>query len=205
MTYAELVQEIQDYLENSESTFVSSIPSFVEAAEQAIYRMAKLPATRNVNTSVSTAASTDTITIPAGVLAPINVQLTVSGSQINLTLRDESYIKEAYPSGTGVPTTYAIRDHVTWALGPTPDAIYPVFIEYYGFPESIVTAGSSWLGTYAPAALRWGSISEAYAFMKGDPDMMQDYDRRFKEAVTLLSVDDAMLEGDRFTSDSMVG
>lgn len=207
MNYAELTQAIQDFLQNDESTFVSQIPTFVEVAEKKIYRTAKLPATRQRSTGNTTTASDNTYDLPSGFLSPINFQLTVSGSQVNLTLRDSTYIKKAYPSNTdeGVPTSYAILDSDEVLLGPTPDDAYAVTLDYMGFPASIVSSSTSWLGTNAPGALLWGSICEAYLFLKGEDDLYVKYEKKFGDEVGLLLMEDQDTRGDRFSGDTEAG
>lgn len=102
--------------------------------------------------------------------------------------KDVSYIRSAFPdpTDTGIPTHYAMFDQDSYILGPTPDDDYDVELHYFYYPESIVTAGTSWLGDNFDSVLLYGSLLEAYTFMKGEPDVMQEYQQRYDEALEML-------------------
>ena len=110
------------------------------------------------------------------------------GSQEFLLDKDVNFIRQSYPSptDTGVPAYYAIFDQDTLILGPTPDSNYQVEMHYYYQPESIVTTGTSWLGDNFESVLLYGSLREAYTYLKGEQDMMQNYDQKYQEALALL-------------------
>lgn len=190
MTYAELVTLIEETTENLEATFVSNIPFFVKRAEERIYRFIKLPKLRKVDTSIATVSGTRTLTMPADFLSVDSFTILASGVHVNLIPKEPDFIREAYGtvSYQARPLYYALRDNTTVILGPTPDAIYQTELTYTHKPESIVTAGTSWLGDNAENALLYGSLCESAIFMKSDPDIMQTYDRRFEEAVGVAKI-----------------
>jgi hypothetical protein len=139
------------------------------------------------------------LTLPTDFLVPSHIQIDVSGSWENLLVREPGFIRQAYPNDatTGKPKYFAIYDSDTLLIGPTPDASYDTEIYYYYLPETIVTAGTSWLGTFAEEALLYGSLIEAYTYMKGDADMIALYRDRYNEAMAPLK---AQSEG-RATTD----
>ena len=112
----------------------------------------------------------------------------VTQAQTYLLNKDVEYIRECYPDPTdeGTPKYYAVFDNTTFILGPTPDASYNMEMHYYGYPTSIVTAGTSWLGNNFDSVLLYGSLLEAYTFMKGEPDVIQNYTARYNEALAML-------------------
>lgn len=194
MNYAELVQAIKDYVENEEATFVSQIPTFVRQTEERIFRSVLLPELR-VHATASTTSGNRYLTRPTDFLAPFSLMVVDGdGEYYYLLEKDVDFIREAYPSptGTGLPQYYAqfdgdrLGEDGNFLLGPTPDAAYQVQLHYYYDPESIVTAGTSWLGENAEQLLLYGSLTEAYTFMKGDADLMQTYERKYQEALAQL-------------------
>jgi hypothetical protein len=193
MNYAELVELIQDYTESREPTFVANIPRFVRQTEQRVYRTVMLPELRKVAT-LATTASTATLARPADMLAVFSLAvIDGSGDYHFLYDKDPSFIREAYPSGTeGLPRFYAQLDGDVSAstgnflLGPTPDAIYSVEIQYYYDPPSIVDASTSWLGDNAETVLLYGSLVEAYTYLKGETDVMAQYRQQYEEAMRQL-------------------
>lgn len=189
MNYAALVQAIQDYCENSETSFVSNIPNFVQVAEQRVYNTVQIPAIRK-NQTGSLTSGNKYLTLPSDWLSTFSLSVIdpVTSAQTYLLNKDVDYIREAfpYPAVSGVPTHYAIFDTSTLIIGPTPDASYGVELHYYYYPTSIVTAGTTWLGTNFPDVLLYGSIREAYLYMKGEQDLVQLYDSRYQESLALL-------------------
>ena len=194
MTYAELAQAIQDYLETSETTFVSQIPTFVRQAEERIFRSVMLPELRK-NATASTVAGNQYLSRPSDFLSVFSLAVVApSGDYTFLLNKEVNFIREAYPrvSSQGLPKVYAQFDgdspagEGSFILGPTPDAAYTVELHYYYDPPSIVDAGTSWLGENAESLLLYGSLVEAYIFIKGDADMLQAYDRKYQEALAQL-------------------
>ena len=187
MTYDELVTAVSDY---SENTFPTSVMNtMIEQAEQRIYNSVQLPVER-VNVVGSTTANNKYLNFPAGWLANFSLAVIdpVTGGQTYLLQKDVEYIREAYPipTATGTPAYYAIFNNQTFILGPTPDASYNMEMHYFAYPQSIVTAGTSWLGDYFDTVLLYGSLLEAYTFMKGEADVIQNYIGRYYEALLQL-------------------
>jgi hypothetical protein len=195
MNYAALVQAIQDYTQNSETSFVANIPLFVEQAEERINRSIMIPELRK-NATASTTADNKYLARPSDFLAVFSLAvIDGDGDYTYLLDKDVNFIREAYPSAstTGLPLYYSQFDgdstgtEGNFILGPTPDANYDVELHYYYDPESIVTAGTSWYGTNAEAALLYGSLIEAYTYMKGENDLVGLYTQRYNEAMGQLT------------------
>jgi hypothetical protein len=188
MNYAELFQAIQDYCENDETTFVSQIPTFVRQAEERINRAVQVPDLRR-NVTGTLTASNRFLAQPSDFLSVFSLSVIDDDGDYEFLLpKDVNFIREAFPSQstTSKPQYYAIFDDESFILGPTPDSNYNVQLHYYFDPESIVTAGTSWLGDNAETALLYGSLIEAYTFMKGESDMLQLYKARYDEAMAHL-------------------
>jgi len=188
MNYAELVQAIQDYCENDEATFVSQIPTFVRQAEERINRAVQIPDLRK-NVTGTLTASNRFLAQPEDFLSVFSLAVIDDDGDYEFLLpKDVNFVREAYPSTStsGKPQYYAIFDDDTFILAPTPDSGYNVQLHYYYDPESIVTAGTSWLGDNAETALLYGCLIEAYTFMKGESDMIQLYMARYEEALSHL-------------------
>jgi hypothetical protein len=189
MNYAALVTLIQDYTENSESSFVSNIPTFVQLAEERIYNTVQIPAIRKNQTGALT-ASNKYLTLPTDWLATFSLAVIdpTTQAQTFLLNKDVNYIREAFPvpTDTSTPTHYAQFDQNTLILGPTPDLSYAVELHYYYYPESIVTASTSWLGDNFETVLLYGSLREAYQYMKGEEDLTAQYEAKYQEALGLL-------------------
>jgi hypothetical protein len=189
VNYSELVTAIQDYVENTESTFVANIPVFVQLAEERIYNSVQIPAIRK-NQTGSITADNKYLTLPTDWLATFSLSVIdpVTEAQTFLLNKDVNYIREAYPtpSVTGTPQHYAQFDENTLILGPTPDVIYDVELHYYYYPESIVDAGTSWLGNNFETVLLYGALREAYLFMKGEADIIANYEGKYQESLALL-------------------
>jgi hypothetical protein len=195
MNYTQLVQSIQDYTQNEETSFVSNIPNFVQQAEERINRSIMLPELRK-NATASTTADNKYLARPSDFLAVFSLAvIDGDGDYTYLLDKDVNFIREAYPSAstTGLPLYYSQFDGDTsgeegnFILGPTPDANYDVELHYYYDPESIVTAGTSWYGDNAEAALLYGSLIEAYTYMKGENDLVGLYTQRYNEAMGQLT------------------
>lgn len=190
MLFQDLIEQIEDTAENREPAFVDNIDSFVRRAEQRIYRTARLPATRQ-RTTVSLTSGTATASWPSGFLLPLSANVEVAGVRQVLLIKDVSYLAQAYPdeSVTGTPRVYANLDELLLVVAPTPDANLTMNLDYLGFPNSIVDDGESWLGDNAEEALFYGSMVEAYTFLKGEPDVMAMYEKKFIESVGMLVQD----------------
>ena len=194
MNYAALSTAIQNYTENYEDSFVASIPTFVQQAEQRIYNTIQFPSLRKNVTGVTT-ASNKYLACPDDFLAVYSMAVFPTGGEYSYLLnKDVNFIREAYPqpTDTGTPKYYALfgpqsalLTELTFILGPTPDASYNVELHYFYYPQSIVTASTSWLGDNFDTVLLYGSLVEAYTYMKGEQDMMALYDVKYKEALAL--------------------
>ena len=258
MNYAALLQAVQDYCENSETSFVSNIPTFVQLAEQRVYNVVQLANLRRNQTGTITSgnkylsapddflsvyslavytyanptatgtsgqytivvsSATDiavdqyvsgvgigtgaqvvsvngtTVTLSVANSATVSGSIVFQGNYLYLLDKDVNFIREVYPNALykAEPKYYAIFgpqsndvNELSFILGPTPDQTYKAELHYYYYPESIVTAGTSWLGDNFDSVLLYGSLVEAYTFMKGEQDMMALYDAKYKEALALL-------------------
>ena len=189
MNYAQLVQAIQDYCENTESSFVANIPNFVQVAEERIYNTVQLPAIRKNVTGTMTSGN-KYLSLPDDWLSTFSMAVIDPATQVQdfLLNKDVNFIRESYPSPAtdGIPKYYAVFDDTSLILGPTPDDDYGVELHYYAYPESIVTAGTSWLGDNFESVLLYGCLREAYIYMKGEPDILQMYENKYLEALALL-------------------
>ena len=189
MNYSALVTLIQDYCESTESSFVSNIPTFVQLAEERIYNSVQIPAIRKNVTGTMT-ASFQYFSLPSDWLSTFSLAVIdpTTGDYEYLLNKDVNFIRASYPppNSTGKPKYYAIWNNASMILGPTPDLAYTAELHYYYYPASIVTAGTSWVGDNFETVLLYGSLREAYTYLKGEQDMMQYYDQKYQEAVAQL-------------------
>lgn len=208
MNYSELVQAVKDYTQNEETTFVSQIPTFVRQAEERILRSVLIPELRK-NATGSTTSGNQYLARPNDFIAMASLAVVDGdGNYTYLYDKDANFIREAYPnvSTAGLPKYYAQFDGTIVAsgtpghflLGPTPDADYTIEIHYYFDPPSIVDSTTSWLGDNAETALLYGTLLEAYTFMKGDADLMNTYAQRYADGMTKLGAVDALLNRDSY-------
>ena len=200
MTYAELTAAIKDYANNTETNFVAAIPTFVKQAEQRIYRSVNLPVNRK-NVAGTLTDGNQYLTMPTDFLLPLSLSITSSSNQIFLLNKDSNFIRSTYPNAStkGTPKYYATFASDSFIIGPTPDANYVTELHYYYQPASIVDTSPSWLGTNADTVLLYGSLVEAYTYMKGEADMMQLYQQRYQEALDLLKVQaEGRMTGDEY-------
>lgn len=191
MNYTQLVAAIEDYVETTESTFVSNIPTFVQLAEERIYNSVQIPAIRK-NQAGNLTVNNKYLTLPTDWLATFSLAVVdpTTSAQSFLLNKDVNYIREAFPtpSDTGTPTHYAQFDSTSLIIGPTPDASYSVELHYYYYPASIVDAGTSWLGDNFETVLLYGSLREAVIFQKGEADIIANYEAKYQESLMLLKV-----------------
>jgi len=186
MNYAELVAEIESYTENQFQ--VADINTFIDQAEQRIYNTVQLPALRK-NVTGTTTAGNKYLTCPPNWLATFSLAVIDADDNYSYLLnKDVNFIRAAYPSptSTSIPEYYALFDQDTFILGPTPDDNYAMELHYFYYPDSIVTAGTSWLGDNFDSALLYGALLEAYTYMKGEADVLAGYQKRYDEAMALL-------------------
>ena len=187
-TYTTLTQAIKDYTENTETTFVSNIPVFVKTTEEQLLRSIQLPDFRK-NVTGTLTQSNQYLATPSDFLYPYSLAIDNSGYEF-LLFKDVNFIREAFPdsTATGVPKYYSIFDDETFLVAPTPNGNFTAELHYSYLPQSIVDAatGTSWLGDNATNALLYGSLVQAYIFMKGEPDIIQQYQQQFEIAVGQL-------------------
>jgi len=194
MNYAALSDAIQAYTENTDATFIAEIPVFVQQAEQRIYNTIQFPSLRK-NVTGSTTNNNKYLACPSDFLSVYSLALVDAlGNYEYLLNKDVNFIRQAYPNPNdkALPKYYALfgsqsndPNELTFILGPTPDATYVAELHYFYYPESIVTAGTSWLGDNFDSVLLYGSLVEAYTYMKGEQDMMALYNGKYQEALAL--------------------
>ena len=201
MNYTELKTNIQDICEDSFTD--DQLAMFTEQAEQKIYNTVQIPALRKNQTGTTTASNTY-LTAPSDMLYVYSLAvIDGSGNYTYLLNKDTNFIREAYPtaSSTGLPKHYGIFDDNTFILGPTPDSNYSVEIHYGYYPESIVTAGTTWLGDEFDSTLLNGALVEAARFMKAEPDIVANYEKLYVQAIALLkNLGDGKLREDTYRS-----
>ena len=188
MNYAQLVTEIQDYTENTFQTV--DINTFIQQAEQRIYNTVQLPALRR-NVTGNCTAGNKYLDTPTDWLSTFSIAIINSNNEyLYLLNKDVNFIRESYKDTDstfyGEPEYYAVFDNNSFILGPTPDQNYAVELHYFYYPTSIVTAGTSWLGNNFDSVLLYGSLLEAYTYMKGEADVIAEYQKRYDEALALL-------------------
>jgi hypothetical protein len=214
MNYAQLVTAIQDYTENSfnYSTDPTPMNTFIQQAEQRIYNTVQFPSIRKNVTGLTTTGN-KYLSCPDDFLAVYSMAVETDDGQEFLLNKDVSFIRQAYPKATdtATPKYYAlfgpsvsgttISNELSFILGPTPDAGYSVELHYYYYPESIVTASTTWLGDNFDTVLLYGSIVEAYTYMKGEVDIITGYDAKYKEALGLaIRLGNGMERSDAYRS-----
>ena len=204
MNYVELTAAIKAYCENDFPqtvgtgglTSAEQIARFVQQAEQRIYNSIQFATLRkNVTASISaynaiTNPRAMYLSAPGDFLSVYSMAVIdpVTNAYAYLLNKDVSFIREAFPfpAVSGKPQYYAYFDEDSYILGPTPNADYVMELHYFYYPPSIVTAGTSWLGDNFDSVLLYGSLLEAYTFMKGEADVIQNYLGRYSEALNLL-------------------
>jgi hypothetical protein len=204
MNYTTLFETIKSYVENDfpnqdwtntagsgtvTFTGTEQINIFIEQAEQRIFNSVQLPVER-INVTGLVTPGNKYLNVPTDWLATFSLAVIhpTTQEQTFLLNKDVEFIRECYPppDTLATPKHYAIFDNTTFILGPTPDVGYNMELHYYAYPTSIVTAGTSWLGDNFDSVLLYGSLLEAYTFMKGEMDVIQNYTMRYNEALAAL-------------------
>ena len=187
-TFTTLKTAIQDYLETTETTFVTNLPLIITQAEERILRTVQLPDFRK-NVTGTMSQGNPYLTMPSDFLASYSLAIDNSGYEY-LVFKDVNFMREAYPveATENVPKYYSIFDEDTFILGPTPNANFATELHYLYEPESITASGdgTSWLGTNAENALLYGCLVEGYTFLKGDGDLLQWYQAKYDDSVMRL-------------------
>ena len=211
MDYNELFSQVQSYTENifpdtlvelsggANSSLVNvttQINTFIQQAEARIYNTVQIPSLRK-NVTGNCSSTSKYLACPNDYLSTYSLAvIQADGTYEYLLNKDVNYIRQAYPdpTATGLPRYYALfgsrlndPNELTFILGPTPDANYGAELHYFYYPESIVTAGTSWLGDNYSPALLYGALVEAYTYMKGETDMLSLYNTKFTEAMMQLN------------------
>ena len=201
MNYTELKTNIEDICENSFTE--DQLAMFTQQAEQKIYNTVQIPALRR-NVTGTLTASNKYLSSPGDFLYSYSLAV-IDGSGVYhyLLNKDVNFMREAYPNPTseGLPKHYAFFDDNSFILGPTPDNSYTMELHYGYYPQSIVTAGTTWLGDEFDSALLNGALIEAIRFMKGEPDIVAMYEKMYLQSVTLLkALGDGKLREDAYRS-----
>ena len=191
-TYATLKQAIQDYTENTETSFVTNLPLFIRSAEERILKSVQLNLFRK-NASGSMTNGNKYLRMPTDFLAPYSLSYTSSSEEVFVEFKDVSFIQTYNPNSTvtGLPKYYASFDVSNFILAPTPNASFTAELHYLYRPTSITAgsdSGTTWLSENADLTLLYGSLIEAYIFMKGEQDVMAMYDKRFQESLIGLKL-----------------
>ena len=212
-TYAQLKTAIQDYTENTETSFVTNLPVFIRTAEERILKSVQLSLFRK-NVSGTASSGNKFLEMPSDFLAPYSLSLrtvtdpVASGSNYDFVeFKDVSFVQSYTPdpTTTGVPKYYATFDVSNFILAPTPNANYTAELHYLYRPASLTAgadSGTTWLSDNADLSLLYGSLIEAYIFMKGEQDVMAMYDKRFQESLSGLKL---LGEAKETTQDYRVG
>jgi len=185
VNYTALKTNINDICEQ---TFTDvELAMFTEQAEQKIYSSVQIPALRKNQTGTLT-LDNEYLTMPSDMLFVYSLAIVNSSDYVYLLNKDVNFMREAYPNPatTGTPVHYALFDQTSLIVGPTPDANYSSEIHFGYYPESIVTAGTTWLGTEFDSALLNGALMEAIRFQKGEADMFTMYEKFYIQAMVLL-------------------
>ena len=206
MNYNDLFSQIQSYTENqfpatylangSTVSYTTQINTFIQQAEARIYNTVQIPSLRK-NVTGNCSSTTVYLGCPNDYLSTYSMAVIGSdGAYTYLLNKDVNFIRESYPepTATGLPRYYALfgsrlndPNELAFMLGPKPDANYGVELHYFYYPESIVDAGTSWLGDNYSPALLYGSLVEAYSYMKGEPDLLAMYNTKYQEAMQQLN------------------
>lgn len=206
MNYAQLFETIKGYVENDfpntswtdsagsgtvTLTSTEQINTFIQQAEQRVFNIVQLLDLRK-NVTGNCTNGNKYLSVPSDWLANFSMAVVdpVTGDYEYLLNKDVSFIRQSFPNpaDTGKPTHYAYFDQNSYILGPTPDDDYEIELHYFYYPPSIVTAGTSWLGDNFDSVLLYGSLLEAYTFMKGEQDVIQEYQKRYDEALSMLKM-----------------
>lgn len=192
-TYGQLKQALQDYLETSETTFVNNLPLFIRLSEERILKSVQLSLFRK-NATANATVGNQYLSSPSDFLAPFSLSYRGDNNdKVFAEFKDVSFVQEYNPdaSTTGAPKYYAQFDNANFILAPAPDDDYEMELHYFYRPASLTAgpdSGTTWLSVNAELTLLYGALVEAYIFLKGDPDLMATYDKRFQESLIGLKM-----------------
>jgi hypothetical protein len=201
MNYAELRQKIIDFAESDEQMFLDNIDGFIKTAEKKIYNSVQISYLRKNVTGFAT-LNNRYLSTPSDFLSVYSIAVIKPNGEYEYLLnKDVNFIRQAYPNPAdkGVPRYYAIfgptttssvppviTNELTLLLGPTPDINYDIELHYFFMPESIVTAGTTWLGDNFDMPLFYGAMREASIFQRMNDNVVANYEQKYTEAMMLL-------------------
>ena len=192
-TYAQLKAAIQNYTDNTETSFVANIDDFIQSAEQTILNSIDLQYFRKNVAGVTSGTGTNPyLQVPSDYLASFSLSVLNGTTKEFLLEKDVNYIQSVNPTdATGVPKYYAYFDINNFILAPTPAEVYTAELHYFYRPISLTSAtvgdsGTTWLSENAPNAMLYGSLVEANIYMKGEQDLQQLYNERFLRSLERL-------------------
>ena len=192
-TYGQLKQALRDFLETSETTFENNLPLFIRMSEERILKNVQLSLFRK-NSTANTAIGNPYLALPDDFLSPFSLSYRgANNEKVFSEFKDVSFLQEYTPdvSTTGAPKYYAQFDTGNFLLSPTPDDGYTMELHYFYRPASLTAgsdSGTTWLSINAELTLFYGALVEGYIFLKGDPDLMATYDKRFQESLIGLKM-----------------
>ena len=185
-TFTTLKTAIQDYTQNTETSFTTQLPTFIVNAEERILKECQLDVFRK-NSQGSATNGNEYLEKPTDFLSQNSLSCISSSTKTFLLYKQVTFLQDYTPdpATTGTPKYYADWDESTFLLAPTPNADFSMELHYFYRPTSITTSsdGTSWLGTNAELAMLYGSLVEAYTFMKGESDLLSFYNNRFMEGI----------------------
>ena len=189
-TYTQLKTAIQDFCENTETSFVTNLPLFIRAAEDRIFQSVNLTYFKK-NASSALSQNDQFVSVPSDFLTPFSLHITTANFQDFLILKDVNFVQKYTldSASTGTPQYYGIYDVDNLIVSPTPDQNYTVELHYYYRPASLTAgsdSGTTWISSNAPNVLLYGALYEAYTYMKGEPDVLANYEKRFVENLARL-------------------
>ena len=189
-TYTQLKTAIQDFCENTETSFVTNLPLFIRAAEDRIFQSVNLTYFKK-NASSALSQNDQFVSVPSDFLTPFSLHITTANFQDFLMLKDVNFVQKYTldSASTGTPQYYGIYDVDNLIVSPTPDQNYTVELHYYYRPASLTAgsdSGTTWISSNAPNVSLYGALYEAYTYMKGEPDVLANYEKRFVENLARL-------------------
>jgi len=204
-TFATLKTAIQDYTDNSETTFDNNLTRFIVNTEERILKECQLDVFRR-NSQGTTSASTKFLSKPTDFLAPFSLSVVNDSSNEFLLYKQVTFLQDytPNPATTGVPLYYGDWNDETFLLAPTPNDAFTVELHYFFRPDSITVTsdGTSWLGDNAQLTMLYGSLVEAYTFMKGEQDLLTLYNNRYMESLQgLKNLGEALQTKDQYRYD----
>ncbi len=207
-TLSTLKSTVQDYVESTETTFTSNLYTFIKEAEDRIFNNVQLPVQRK-NVQGALTASNRFLATPTDFYAPFSVAVIANDKYHYLDFKHPSFIKEYSPTTTvtGRPKYYSLLDDTAFEVSPIPDTNYTVEVHYLYKPASLTAgsdSGTTVLSTDYPEALLYGTLAEAAVFLKETPDVIGNFEARFKEALARMkNLSEGRKQRDEYRYDSL--